>query len=144
MTEHNKSYPDKEEFKRRYTIFQDNMKKVQFLRETELGTGEYGATALSDLTETEFKQNYLGWKKQRDDPEIHWPAAEIPDVSLPKVCKSPVSLPTNQWPNHLPIPGARLEEPQCCHSGEEPGRLWIVLGFLGHRQCGRTAGDKER
>ena len=140
MTEHNKSYPDKEEFKRRYTIFQDNMKKVQFLRETELGTGEYGATALSDLTETEFKQNYLGWKKQRDDPEIHWPAAEIPDVSLPKVCKSPVSLPTN----HLPIPGARLEEPQCCHSGEEPGRLWIVLGFLGHRQRGRTAGDKER
>ena len=63
----------------------DNMKKVQFLRETELGTGEYGATALADLTGTEFKQNHLGWKKQRDDPEVHWPAAEIPDVALPKV-----------------------------------------------------------
>jgi len=84
MTEHNKSYPDREEFKRRYAIFRDNMKKVQFLRETELGTGEYGATALADITETEFKQNYLGWKKQRDDPEVHWPAAEIPDVTLPK------------------------------------------------------------
>ena len=85
MTEHNKSYPDREEFKRRYAIFRDNMKKVQFLRETELGTGEYGATALADLTETEFKQNHLGWKKQRDDPDVHWPAAEIPDVALPKV-----------------------------------------------------------
>merc|ERR1711970_1030967 len=84
MTEHNKSYPDREEFKRRYAIFRDNMKKVQFLRETELGTGEYGATALADLTETEFKQNHLGWKKQRDDPDVHWPAAEIPDVALPK------------------------------------------------------------
>ena len=85
MTEHNKSYPDREEFKQRYAIFRDNMKKVQFLRETELGTGEYGATAMADLTETEFKQNHLGWKKQRDDPEVHWPAAEIPDVALPKV-----------------------------------------------------------
>ena len=68
------------------------MKKVQFLRETELGTGEYGATSLADLTETEFKQNYLGWNKQGDDPEVHWPAAEIPDVALPKVVL--VSTPT--------------------------------------------------
>ena len=110
MTEHNKSYPDREEFKQRYAIFRDNMKKVQFLRETELGTGEYGATALADLTETEFKQNFLGWKKQRDDPEVHWPAAEIPDVALPKVLLVS-SLHGNQ--THyitLSSTGARLEE----------------------------------
>jgi len=39
---------------------------------------------LADLTETEFKTNYLGWKRQKDDPEVHWTAAEIPDVDLPK------------------------------------------------------------
>ena len=36
------------------------MKKVQFLQETELGTGVYGATHLADITEMEFKTNYLG------------------------------------------------------------------------------------
>ena len=43
----------------------------------------------ADLTETEYKQ-WLGtplWKRSRlgDDPDIHWPAADIPDVELPKV-----------------------------------------------------------
>ena len=45
-------------------------------------------TMFSDLTEMEYKQ-YLGtpvWKAKRlgDDPDIHWPAADIPDVELPK------------------------------------------------------------
>ena len=43
------------------------MKKVQFLQETELGTGEYGASSLADLTEQEFKQNYLGINMQKVD-----------------------------------------------------------------------------
>lgn len=84
MTEHNKTYPSKAEYKKRYAVFRDNMKKVQFLRETEQGTGEYGATPLADLTETEFKQDFLGMKKQKDDPDVHWPAADIPDVTLPR------------------------------------------------------------
>jgi len=84
MAEHNKTYGTRQEYKRRYAVFRDNMKKVQFLRETELGTGEYGPTALADITETEFKTNFLGWHKERDDPEVHWPAADIPDVTLPK------------------------------------------------------------
>ena len=46
----------------------------------------------ADLTETEYKQ-WLGtplWKRSRlgDDPDIHWPAADIPDVELPKVTVS--------------------------------------------------------
>merc|ERR1719347_399732 len=64
------------------------MKKVQFLQESELGTGQYGATAVADLTETEFKKNFLGlkpkWKKLSDDPDIHWPPADIPEVELPR------------------------------------------------------------
>ena len=64
------------------------------------GTAVYGATHLADLTEEEFKQNYLGFKRSQiersiglnqgirsrgdDPPEIHWPPAEIPDVELPE------------------------------------------------------------
>ena len=88
MTFHNKSYATQAEYKYRYGVFKQNMKKVQFLQESELGTGQYGATAVADLTETEFKKNFLGlkpkWKKLSDEPDIHWPAADIPDVELPR------------------------------------------------------------
>jgi len=88
MSDHNKSYDTKEEYKHRYGVFKQNMKKVQFLQESELGTAVYGATVTADLTEMEFKKNFLGmkskWNKLSDDPDIHWPAADIPDVELPK------------------------------------------------------------
>jgi len=88
MSFHNKSYANKEEYKYRYGVFKQNMKKVQFLQESELGTGEYGAPAMADMPEMEFKKNFLGmktkWNKLSDDPDIHWPAADIPDVELPK------------------------------------------------------------
>jgi len=90
MSSFNKTYSSRKEYKLRYGVFKDNMKKVQFLRESEQGTAEYGATEFSDLTEMEFKQ-YLGtplWQRKRqglaDDPDIHWPPAEIPDVDIPK------------------------------------------------------------
>ena len=44
----------------------------------------YGATHLADLTQEEFREHYLGYKKVGDDPDIHWPPAEIPDVDLPE------------------------------------------------------------
>eukprot|EP00092_Neocalanus_flemingeri_P015017 GFUD01016219.1.p1 GENE.GFUD01016219.1~~GFUD01016219.1.p1 ORF type:complete len:603 (-),score=178.52 GFUD01016219.1:232-1977(-) len=88
MSFHNKSYATKEDYKFRYGVFKQNMKKVQFLQESELGTAVYGPTVTADLTETEFKKNFLGmktkWNKLSDDPDIHWPAADIPDVELPK------------------------------------------------------------
>ena len=88
MEVHGRNYSSKKEYKHRYEVFRQNMKKVQFLRESEQGTAEYGHTIFADLTEMEFKQ-YLGtpiWKRKRlgDDPEVHWPPAEIPDVALPE------------------------------------------------------------
>ena len=41
MTVFNKSYSDRREYKHRYGVFKENMKKVQFLRESEQGTGNY-------------------------------------------------------------------------------------------------------
>ena len=86
MSEHGKKYVDRAEYKLRYGVYRDNMKKVQFLRETDQGTAEYGATEFADLTETEYKQ-HLGltpvWKSRSlsEDP-ISWPAADIPDVEV--------------------------------------------------------------
>ena len=88
METHGRNYSSKKEYKHRYGVFKQNMKKVQFLRESEQGTAEYGHTIFADFTEMEFKQ-YTGmaiWKGKRlsDDPEIHWPPAMIPNVDLPE------------------------------------------------------------
>ena len=57
------------------------MKKVQFLRETERGTAEYGSSPFADLTEDEFRKQKLGLAASR--PVSGLPRAEIPDVELP-------------------------------------------------------------
>ena len=68
VKKHGKKYVDKNEYKRRYKVFRQNMKKVQFLRETEKGTGEYGVTEFSDLTEEEYRKNKLGLKQVKNGP----------------------------------------------------------------------------
>jgi len=83
MSTHSKKYNTRTEYKKRYGIFRENMKKVQFLQETELGTGIYGATHLADLTSEEYKNQFLGLNLLKDDPDIHWPPADIPNVDLP-------------------------------------------------------------
>ena len=89
MLEHSKSYPDFSEYKKRFGIFKENMKKVQFLRETERGSGKYGATKFADLTEEEFKERHLGLYTKQYDPVLNefdsdLPPADIPDVALPE------------------------------------------------------------
>ena len=83
MSVHNKTYSDAGEYRRRYKIFRSNMKLVGLLQAGERGSGEYGATHLADLSPQEFRRNYLGYSRLRDDPDIHWPPADIPDISLP-------------------------------------------------------------
>jgi len=50
MERHEKKYDSEEEFRRRFHIFRANMKKVQYLQETEQGTAKYGPTRFADLT----------------------------------------------------------------------------------------------
>ena len=40
MQAHNKDYPNFDEYQKRFGIFKENMQKVQFLSETERGTGK--------------------------------------------------------------------------------------------------------
>ncbi|XP_059087882.1 cathepsin L-like [Tigriopus californicus] len=71
---HKKQYSSLAELKLRFRIFRQNMKKVQFLTETEQATGKYGASQFSDLTAQEFKTNYLGLKPEFQS--IHWASPE--------------------------------------------------------------------
>jgi len=83
MSVHNKTYSDAEEYKKRYKIFRSNMELVARLQAEERGSGVYGATHLADLTPEEFRRNYLGYSRLGDDPDVHWPPADIPDIPLP-------------------------------------------------------------
>jgi len=89
MRAHNKDYADFGEYQRRFQIFKENMLKVQFLRETERGTGIYGGSRFADLTAEEFKERHLGFYPPAYNPvenlfETDTPDADIPDVELPK------------------------------------------------------------
>ena len=44
------------------------MKKIQFLQETEQGSGVYGANHLADISEEEFKRDYLGINLEKVNP----------------------------------------------------------------------------
>lgn len=79
---HRKLYRDGIEEKLRYAIFAINMEKARKLQRTERGTATYGASPLADLTEEEFKRNYLGLRKP---PKVDsWlKTAQIPQVTPP-------------------------------------------------------------
>lgn len=50
MKQHNKTYKNKAEFKKRFRIFHQNMKKAHILQQNERGTAKYGPTKFADLT----------------------------------------------------------------------------------------------
>lgn len=89
VKKYERDYENRVEYEHRFSIFKQNMKKVQFLRETEQGTGVYGASQFADLTEQEFKQR-LGLTPGKFDhvkgsfSDSDLPDADIPDVPLPK------------------------------------------------------------
>ncbi|XP_068223914.1 cathepsin L-like, partial [Palaemon carinicauda] len=82
MKEHAKVYADHAEFKRRFNIFRQNMKKVYILQQNERGTAKYGATKFADLTETEFRRR-LGLRQDKKPVVSKMVPAEIPDIDVP-------------------------------------------------------------
>lgn len=50
MKTYNKSYKGQAEFKKRFSIFRQNMKKVYILQHNEKGSAKYGPTKFADLT----------------------------------------------------------------------------------------------
>jgi len=68
VQQHGKQYDTMEEFQYRFTVYQENVKRIQDLRDAHfIETGEpgdfiYGITKFSDLSAAEFKGSYLGFR----------------------------------------------------------------------------------
>ena len=69
VKKYGRNYADAAEYKRRYRNFRENMKIIQFLRETELGSGRYGVTQFADYSHEEKKQ-FLGFKTELHRPGL--------------------------------------------------------------------------
>nr|XP_027214003.1 cathepsin L-like isoform X2 [Penaeus vannamei] len=82
MKKHNRSYDSQHEFKKRFSIFRHNMKKVHILQQSERGTAKYGPTKFADLTEHEFRQ-MLGLRPDLRPTLSQMEPAEIPSGDIP-------------------------------------------------------------
>ncbi|XP_069182627.1 cathepsin L isoform X5 [Procambarus clarkii] len=83
MKQHNKAYKSQAEFKKRFNIFRQNMKKVHILQQNERGSAKYGPTKFADLTEQEFRK-MLGLRHDLKPELSSMRPAVIPeDIELP-------------------------------------------------------------
>ncbi|XP_078357661.1 cathepsin L-like [Oculina patagonica] len=82
VEKHKKSYAtDKNEYKKRFAIYKDNLVRARKMQDMEQGSAKYGETVFSDLTEEEFKKYYRmpGWGK----PLYEMKEAKIPKGEIP-------------------------------------------------------------
>jgi cathepsin F len=83
----NKNY-DLNEKERRFKIFERNLMKIKLLNANELGSAVYGVTQFADLTTSEFRQYYTGFRPQlKKSDSIHMRKVsekQIPINDLPQ------------------------------------------------------------
>ncbi|CAG0916083.1 unnamed protein product [Notodromas monacha] len=80
---HKKEYSP-EERKRRFAIFKENMLKIAELQKNEQGTAKYGPTKFADLSEEEFKKQFLGFRPDLKSSSPLWPVADVADIEIPE------------------------------------------------------------
>lgn len=82
VVKHKKHYiTDKNEYKKRFEIYKENLVLARKMQDMEQGSAKYGETVFSDLTVEEFKKYYRmpGWGK----PLYEMKEAEIPKGEIP-------------------------------------------------------------
>ncbi|XP_044747094.1 uncharacterized protein LOC123308498 [Coccinella septempunctata] len=80
---YNKQYSSPRERLHRFSIFSENMLKIELLNKHEQGTGIYGPTKFADLSHDEFSK-MLGYRPDlRSENEIDFSEANIPNIELP-------------------------------------------------------------
>lgn len=79
---HGRQYGDnRTEYKHRFGIFRMNLEIIESLNLNELGTAHYGVTPFADISQREFRANYLGLRRDLHiENHIPMPLAEIPDI----------------------------------------------------------------
>ncbi|XP_055879268.1 uncharacterized protein LOC106074746 [Biomphalaria glabrata] len=80
-SKYNRLYSTIEEESQKFKVFCKNMERVKVLQKTEQGSGQYGATVFADLSEEEFRKQYLGLKPTKTFKQ--WPMAKIPTDPIP-------------------------------------------------------------
>lgn len=81
---HNKVYGSPRDEAKRFMVFCENMEKVKEYQKQEQGSATYGATKFADISETEFKNHYLGLKVTKPKGfKNGLQPAEIPKESFP-------------------------------------------------------------
>ncbi|XP_052123154.1 uncharacterized protein LOC113207913 isoform X1 [Frankliniella occidentalis] len=80
----NKTYSSDAELQKRFHIFRANLKIIDRLQKGEQGTAQYGPTIFADLSPKEFKDTYLGLRKDlHQENGIPMRMASIPNIKLP-------------------------------------------------------------
>lgn len=84
--EHNKTYENEEEEKKRFDIFRINLLKIKLLNKFDAGSAIYGVNHFSDLEHNEFKEKYTGLKVDtKQESEINYSEPEFDRLAdLPK------------------------------------------------------------
>lgn len=82
IARHGRQYGyNRTEYKHRFGIFRMNLELIESLNLNELGTANYGVTAFADISQKEFRANYLGLRRDLYvENHIPMPMAEIPDI----------------------------------------------------------------
>jgi len=79
--EHRRLYASHQEETQRFQVFCENMQKIEKIQSMEQGTAKYGVNQFADMSESEFKQMYLGLRPAMSVQQL--PKAEIPKGPVP-------------------------------------------------------------
>lgn len=83
VNKYRKIYYDEREYKYRFKVFSDNLNKIDLLNKYEQGTAVYGITQFADMTEKEFSKSRGYRADLRNENDIPFPQAQIPNIKLP-------------------------------------------------------------
>ncbi|KAL1493911.1 hypothetical protein ABEB36_009591 [Hypothenemus hampei] len=83
LAKYNKEYNDKREYYYRLNVFIQNLAKIDKLNKYEQGTATYGITEFADLTEIEFSQSHGYRSDIRNENDLPFAQAQIPQIELP-------------------------------------------------------------
>jgi len=126
ISKHNKNYQSTKEYEYRYTVFENNAKRVDALN-AGLASPVYGITKFMDLTPQEFKARYLMSKPIVPRQEDGTPGVVVPTYNHVD------TLPTSfDWRDKSAVTPVKNQE-QCgsCwafSTTEEIESMWILSG----------------